>query len=146
MKLIKAFTLTILALTIFSCASNKMNTVVGDINQGIVTYKKYKGKCTTCPLYTIKVYPDRHFEFNGIENIVPIGIKKRQLSKSEYNDLINDFSDSHYFYLQNDYMSTTKDLAVSRVMYNGKAVRFQDKECPKRLQSVIMKIEELNIE
>lgn len=146
MKLIKPIALTILAFTTFSCVSNKMNTVVGDINQGIVSYKKYKGKCPTCPNYSIKVYPDRSFVFNGIENVEPIGEKKRVLTKSEYKAILKEFEQNHFFYLQNEYMSNTMDLAVSKLFYNGKVVRFQEKECPKRLKGVVNKIENLNIE
>lgn len=146
MKLIKPIALTIVALTTLSCASNKMKTVVGDINQGIVSYKKYKGKCPTCPNYTIKVYPDRNFVFNGIENVEPIGEKSRVLSKSEYKAIVKEFEQNHFFYLQNEYLSNTMDLAVSNLFYNGKAVRFQEKECPEKLKGVVSKIENLNVE
>ncbi len=145
MKIHKIIALLTIIGTFTSC-SNKMTTVVSNINTGIFVYKQNKAQCTTCPQSEIKIFPNKNVVYNGIENTQPIGLKTFTMSKKEYKAILCELEKSHFNYLATDYITKSRDLPVTEITYNGKSVRFQEEVKPEALNKINTLIQKIVIE
>lgn len=140
----KTIALSLIALTTLgiSC-SKKMTSVVSDISKTPFDYNYTKSKCETCAHFTVKIDTDRNVEYNGLENTEAIGIKTFQMSKGDYCKLVTEIERSHFYFLENEYVSDTLNSPVNQITYNGKSIRYQDDLKPEPLNKLVVLLQKV---
>jgi hypothetical protein len=78
-----------------------------------------KGGCFgTCPVYTIKLYPDGKVVFDGKIYVHSIGIFKTKLNKKRAKAIKKEFDDNHFFDFKDEYTANLPDFPTTIVIYN----------------------------
>jgi hypothetical protein len=107
------------------------------------------------PTYFIKIYEDGNVFYEGKENIKIIGRKETFIGKDKFFELLEDFRDSNFYNLKNDYSITdAKNIPQTIIQIlipveDGKILRktvtyFQkDPSIPEELKEIEKKIHEI---
>lgn len=104
-----------------------------------ITKSSCFGKCEVYSLFVNK----KNLVFNGIKNIEPIGLFGIDFDKSSYDKLTNLFSSNNFIELEESYLSTLKDLQTISITYEGKSVKFHERNAPDGLKNVLKELESL---
>jgi hypothetical protein len=80
------------------------------------------------PAYTITIYGDGRVLYEGIENVMVIGIRDEYITRDKVNDLLNEFQNVYFFSFNNVYfdsgnMDTLGDVTTITVNKESKKVK-----------------------
>lgn len=109
----------------------------------IIYYDKGKGRCMTCPVYSVQINPDLSVIYVGKQNVKPMDTVRFAISDKQYKTIWSELHKTDFNTYNDTYFSNIQDLPVSQITFNEKLVRFQKKECPVSLQHFVELIEKL---
>ncbi len=103
-----------------------------------------KGKCRgKCKVYTFSLFEDHSAAFVGVKNVDYIGDHRAQLSKNVYDEIITQLSAADLQSMENEYLSTAKDLIEIQLSYKGKTIRYHNRKAPNALKDIVEMLDEI---
>ena len=133
--------LAAVALVIGACKSTKKAVT---IPSGNTTFTLTKGTCRgKCKAYTFSGYDNRSLSFVGVKNVDHIGLHTSNLSAKVYDELIAQLVAADLGSMEDEYLSTLKDLPKLELSFKGKTIRFHKRKAPEVLLQVMAVLDEI---
>lgn len=127
-----------------ACKSTKKTAAPSTLPNGNPTFTLTKGKCRgKCKVYTFSGYDNHVLSFNGVKNVDFIGMHSSTLSANVYDEIIAQLVAADLGSMDDDYLSTAKDLPKMELSFNGKTVRFHTRKAPDALRQVVIMLDEV---
>lgn len=130
-----------IALIIGACKSTKKST------EGVAqspSFKLTKGKCYgKCKVYSFSGYDNHVLLFEGVKNVDYLGKHSSNLSAKVYNEIIAQLVAADLGNMEDEYLSTVKDLPELTLSFAGKTIRFHKRNAPEALRQVVSMLDEL---
>jgi len=130
-----------IALVVGACKSTKKTTGSLELNP---TFTLTKGKCFgKCKVYTFSGFENKRLAFNGVKNVDIIGPHTSNISSTVYDEIIAQLTAADLGSMENEYLSTAKDLPELELTFKGKTVRFHKRKAPEALRGVVDMLDEI---
>lgn len=123
-----------LLLLLAACNSSKKGFEINDTPPSAVLEMR-KGICFgTCPVYIITVFDNGMMHYMGERYVDKLGLYQKQLSRTEYDQLIEAFDNADVWQYPDKYDSDIPDLPSTRISYfkkdSNKTILWKNKAAP----------------
>ncbi len=109
----------VLLFTFFiSCKSTQTST--NEKAKLVISYYQTPGYSPVAPEYKLELYNNKQMYLTAMKNLDKEGKYMRTLSKDEYNQIIEAFSDASFFDFKDEYTDNITDLPTRYIQFTHK--------------------------